>query len=397
MTAASSRSVLVSRRESGQKHVLLVSVLYPPSRGGVEAAAGEFARILPMLGFRVTVATTTPQSEPADVLDVHVFPREGFSASVAALARTIRVDLVLVNGLFLLGDMGLPFDAVAAAGIPVVYRAHGFNTTFQFHWRHPPFFGIPSFFRSFWTAFKNDMKFAKLSQSVFLDSATGFFRNFDVLLAKRFHPKNVSFIPNAFTSLFCSLPNGFRRRFGLDPIRPLFLCVANYSELKGQEFAVDIIRRNPALHATFVFVGSKANEVFEKAKRRAGDDSRIKLLVDIPRAIVKEAVNACDVAFLFSTHEQQPLFLSEAMSCGKPWFCTNVGSVSKMKGGIVLRRRNERCFVDAAKKLLSEDIRQDLGAAGRAFWKANYSPDVVYDRWKRLLNDVIAGQATCRY
>lgn len=378
-------------------HILLVSVLFPPDQGGVEAAAGEFAAAFPRMGYRVTVATTTAGARASGPADVRVFPLDGFPGRVAAFARDVRPDLVFVNGLLLNGGMGFPFDAGAVPGMPVVYRSHGFNTAFRIHWRHPPFFGMPSLVRSFVRAVRNDRVLRRLSQAVFLDGRIGLFRNFDVLLSRWLHPGNVSFVPNSFESVRLPRPGRSRESFGVPAGRPMFLNVANYSALKGQCDVIRILRRHPEIDAGFVFVGSVRNGVCEAAERLADGDPRIRVLSALPREAVVDAINACDAAFLFSTHEQQPLFLSEAMSCGKPWFCTDVGSVPAMRGGIVLRRRNEACFVRAARELLDSRCREELGAEGRSFWEANDSPDAVYPRWKRLLDDAIRGTACCGY
>ena len=378
-------------------HILLVSVLFPPDQGGVEAAAGEFAAAFPRMGYRVTVATTTAGARVSGPADVRVFPRDGFPGRVAAFAREIRPDLVFVNGLFLNGGMGFPFDTDGASGTPVVYRSHGFNTAFRIHWRHPPFFGMATFVRSFARAVLNDCKFRRLSQNVFLDDIKGWGQNFDIALASLLHPKNVSFIPNSFTSVARRETNRFRERFGIPSGDLVFLNVANYCDRKGQVDAVRIIREHPELDARFVFVGSENNAFFSAAERLSAGDSRIRLLAGIPRDDVIAAINSCDVAFLFARQEQQPLFLSEAMSCGKPWFSTNVGSVSKMRGGIVLRRRNGDSFVRAVRELLDSRRREELGTEGLSFWETNYSPDAVYPRWKRLLDDVLSGHIGNRY
>lgn len=380
-----------------QPHILLVSVLFPPDQGGVEAAAGEFAAAFPRIGYRVTVATTTAGARASGLADVRVFPRDGFPGRVAAFAREIRPDLVFVNGLLLNGGMGFPFDAGAAPGMPVVYRSHGFNTAFRIHWRHPPFFGMPSLVRSFVRAVRNDHVLRRLSQVVFLDDRIGLFRNFDVLLSRWLHPRNVSVIPNSFESIRLPRPGRFRESFGVPAGRPMFLNVANYSALKGQCDVIRILRRHPEIDASFVFVGSVRNGVCEAAERLADGDPRIRVLSALPREAVVDAINACDAAFLFSTHEQQPLFLSEAMSCGKPWFCTDVGSVPAMRGGIVLRHRNGAFFVQAVRELLDSRRREELGAEGRSFWEANDSPDAVYPRWNRLLDDAILGRARHGY
>lgn len=375
------------------KHILLVSVRFPPSLGGIQAAAEELAIRLSGLGFRVSVATTTFGASSCPKYEVFVLPNDFFDRHLDALIAKIHPNVIFLNGL----DDGRIVRLAASALIPIIYRAHGFNTAFQVYWKHPPFFGIPSFLRSVFRAISNDIVFRRLANNVFLDDSVGIFQNFDILLAKLFHRRNISFIPNSFDSVLRTEGSSFRERHGVPIDKPLFLCVANYCDRKGQVDVVRILRRHPELDAQFVFIGSEENESSDEARRLATGDSRIQLLVGVSRDDAVDALNACDAAFLFARQEQQPLFLSEAMSCGKPWLCTNVGSVSKMKGGIVLRHRNGRGFIKSVQELLDPERRRTLGEAGKAFWESNYSPTVVYVRWKRLLDDTIAGQAKNGY
>ena len=377
------------------KHVLVVSQRFPPSQGGIQAAGAELAAMFATFGCRVSVATSIAESVSTSAWAVHVLAEQGFAAATGRLAQELRPDLVLVNGLGR-GQL-FPFALNCAPGVPVIYRAHGFNTAFQFHWSHPPFFGLPSFCRSFRDAFRNDRRISNLAQCVFLDDASGIFKNFDIALASRRHCLNVSFIPNAVPSIVCNKSNSFRLKYGLSQTKTMFLCVANYCDRKGQVDAAKAIIHHPELDAQFVFIGSERNKTASVVERLAKGDGRIIPLHGVPRSDVVNAINCCDAAFLFARQEQQPLFLIEAMSCGKPWFCTDVGSVSKMRGGIVLRRRNESCFMDAVKDLLNQALRISLGAECQDFWKSNYLPSVVHARWKRLLYDVFAGDVKCGY
>ena len=58
------------------------------------------------------------------------------------------------------------------------------------------------------------------------------------------------------------------------------------------------------------------------------------------------------------------------------------------------RRCAAASFSDA---LLDSRRREELGTEGLSFWETNYSPDAVYPRWKRLLDDVLSGHIGNRY
>ena len=367
-------------------HILLVSDRFPPSVGGLQAAGGELAAQFSRMGFRVSVATMTPGAKSCADYEVFLLDSKDFRGNVLRLAREVNPDVVVLNGL--LHHLQYPIS-ISRAPCPVIYRSHGIGTNFHLFWEYPPFFGVGAWLGNVVRAIRNAWIGRHLAQEVFLDDKVGFFQNFDVLLSRLVHPGNVSYIPNAFEPVTHFEENHFREKYNIQPDQLLVLNVANYCDRKGQIDAIRAIRKHPDMDARFVFIGSEKNDIHQKAESLARGDSRICLLAGIPREDVVEAINAADIAFLFSRQEQQPLFLSEAMSCGKPWISTNVGSVSKMKGGIVLRHRNACCFAQAVRELEMPEKRAKLGSEGKAFWKTHYSPDVVCSQWRKLLGDVL--------
>ncbi len=375
-------------------HILLVSDRFPPSTGGLQAAGAELAVQFARLGFRVSVATMIPGAKSC--VDYKVFHLESrdFREDALRLAQKLHPDIIVLNGL--LHHLLYPIS-ISRVPCPVIYRSHGIGANFHFFWEYPPFFGVGTWLGIIARAIRNAWIGRHLAREVFLDDKVGFFKSFDVVLSKLIHPKNISFIPNAFDSVARSDDNSFRAKYHINPEKLLVLNVANFSGLKGQLDAIKIIRKNPHMDAQFVFIGSEKNETHQKASVLAHGDSRICLLAGISREDVVDAINAADIAFLFSRQEQQPLFLSEAMSCGKPWISTNVGSVSKMRGGIVLRHRNARCFVQAMRELEVPERRTGLGSEGKSFWETHYSPEVVYSQWRKLLNDVMSETMTSMY
>ncbi len=367
--------------------LLLISDRFPPSIGGLQAAGEELAMRFARLGCQVSVATMTPMAKSCADYEVFVLDSKDFRQNALRLSKELQPDVIVLNGLQLRMQYPIPVTKVPC---PVIYRSHGIGTNFHFFWEYPPFFGVGAWLGNIARAIRNAWIGRRLTREVFLDDKVGFFQNFDVLLSRLVHPRNVSFIPNAFDSVAQSGDNSFRKKYNITPDNLLILNVANYCDRKGQVDAIKMIRKNPNIDAQFVFIGSEKNETYQKASVLAKSDSRICLFAGIPREDVVDAINAADIAFLFSRQEQQPIFLSEAMSCGKPWISTNVGSVSKMKGGIVLRHRNARCFVQAVRELEMPEKRAKLGSEGNVFWNTHYSPDVVYCQWQKLLDSVIS-------
>jgi glycosyltransferase involved in cell wall biosynthesis len=82
-----------------------------------------------------------------------------------------------------------------------------------------------------------------------------------------------------------------------------------------------------------------------------------------------DAYHAGSIVALTSISEGFPYTVVEAMACGRPTVCTNVGGVSEAVGdtGIVVAPRDHAAVAQACVKLLSDhDLRRQLGAAARA-------------------------------
>jgi glycosyltransferase involved in cell wall biosynthesis len=87
---------------------------------------------------------------------------------------------------------------------------------------------------------------------------------------------------------------------------------------------------------------------------------------------------AMDVFCLSSMTEQMPVSLLEAMACGLPALCTNVGDVSDMLGATapptVTPPGDATGYAHAMRMLAaSPALRAELGAANRKLCTANYS------------------------
>lgn len=369
-------------------HILFVSVRFPPSVGGLQAAGKTLLAGFLSLGYRITLLTTTLETTSCPEFDViHAKNEKALREKVLQTISSICPDLVFVNGH---QSHSIYSVLPRKSPIPVVFRSHGIDTTTIPAWHHPPFFGIPKILRNYAQAFYNVWVGRGFAQEVFLDKSYGITQNFDVLLADFLHPGNVSYIPNSSADL--SLPaSTFRAMYGIPPHALLCLNVANYAVRKGQVDIVRILLQNPHLDVFFVFIGGCRNEMCDKVMLMAKEDKRILCLWNRPRREVVEAINACDIAVMFSRQEQQPLFLLEAMSCRKPWISSDVGSIRKMKGGIVLRKRSSRRLIRAIHEMEDPRTRAALGEEARRYWEQTANPETVFQRWKTLIEDVIQG------
>jgi glycosyltransferase involved in cell wall biosynthesis len=86
-----------------------------------------------------------------------------------------------------------------------------------------------------------------------------------------------------------------------------------------------------------------------------------------------------------SKWEMQPLFLLEAMSAGKPWVSTNVGSVSELRGGIISKFSTKDLKSNLFKIIHEKELKNRLSKQGVSQWTAEFSTAIVYNRWHELL------------
>jgi glycosyltransferase involved in cell wall biosynthesis len=168
----------------------------------------------------------------------------------------------------------------------------------------------------------------------------------------------------------------------------IVLNVANYCDHKNQLLALDVARQTGMENVFFTFIGSESNAYFRELSKKTkalGIENRVALLQGASRVLTESAIQACDIALMTSKSEMQPLFLLEAMSVGKPWISTNVGSVSELHGGIISQNQSNALASNLIKLLQDRKLRDQLGKEGSTQWAAEFSTAKVYDRWQELL------------
>lgn len=386
------------------KTVLLLSVSFPPMPGGVSKSALDLSRMFVSFGYRVVVATgSRPEVAPSfpesnGIRVVGVFGcHDGYGpedqSALAELVRETNPSVLVVNGHWA-DSPKLRFlkTFVKAFPIPVVFRSHGFNTSFRFCPDNPPFFGLFVPFRWMWRAFRWELFATRFHRCVYLGSQKGVFRNFDRFLASLFHPLTSADIPNTFPSLSATTAQRFFVR-EKGSTGPFFVVPAMAGEVKNQKGIIRAFRRLRDPSARLAFLMPGRNDYSVQCERMAADDKRISFHYGLPRNRIVDAIRDCDAVVLFSIQEQQPLALLEAMSCGKPWISPDLGNVKDLAGGIVVRRGDASSFLNALEELGDPVLREKLGGEGKARWDACYSPDVVFARWKALLSDIEDGGA----
>jgi glycosyltransferase involved in cell wall biosynthesis len=171
--------------------------------------------------------------------------------------------------------------------------------------------------------------------------------------------------------------------------------VANYCDRKNQLLALEVARRTGKEDIFFAFIGGEKNAYYRELEKRTqawGLEKRVALFHSVSRTFTESAIQACDIALMTSKWEMQPLFLLEAMSAGKPWVSTDVGSVSELQGGIISTTSAKTLTSILFKILQDSKLKNILGKAGSIQWAAEFSTALVYNRWHKLLSSAITNK-----
>lgn len=378
--------------------ILIVAYTFPPGEGGVGMAAFEMAKGLSALKWDIHVLTLE-QNLPDDPSRHGSWPvtsiPEALTANSSRLKEYLEALLEKQKPDFIIYHSWSDWcrkelmDCAGARRIPFILRSHGTATNFSafFRLRYPPFFGMKKWISSFLITRKSVLRTGKeapLNRLVFLDSCATPFKGFDYYYASKLKLPNACCIPNTFPALKHAEPF-FREKHGLANVS-VFTCAASACTTKQQLSFIRHAKRLNLQNVIFLFLVPQRNKYAEQMEKAIGNDPRFRIFYNLPRYEVEAAISESDAIFLYSYQEQQPLCILEAMSCGIPWIAPDIGCISVLKGGIILKRRTPSCLKKALISLLEVETRKNLGTAGLQQWQQRYAPQVVYAQWEALLH-----------
>jgi glycosyltransferase involved in cell wall biosynthesis len=189
----------------------------------------------------------------------------------------------------------------------------------------------------------------------------------------------------------------FRERFRLDG--PIVLQVSTLSRAKG---AVDLLEAMKLLWAAgsdarLVLIGPSMGD-FEKefSSQPAHARERILLLGMTDEATKKDAFAACEVFVMASSADSFGTVYLEAWLYGKPVIGADAGGVpdvvSKGEDGLLVKFDRPQELAGAITMLLADaELRHSLGESGRRKVLDEYTWDVVFGRFARVIEPLLVG------
>ena len=383
---------------------LVLASEYPPAKGGIGNATATFAKEMTRRGWCIDICSAhlpgMLDEEQVEEGTIHRLrlrgdaslwsPLGGEVARFGQILQDCKPDVVVIHGWP--GWCVLLVPRIHDAGIPVILQSHGFG----FHrvsWNPIPPFGL-----KVWAGYQPFIwrlpRFIKrLHALVVLSKQAEFKLSFDHWMGEKFHCPGVITIPNGVPKVTGSKDN-FLELCPQARGKKLVLCVANYCDRKNQLLGLEIANLMTRLDVFFVFIGAEKNEYTARMREKLVQfdlSDRVALFSGLSREMTEAAIVACDLALMTSKWEMQPLFLLEAMSIGKPWVSTHVGSVSELQGGLIATRDSVAMAEKIGMLLDNAELASRFSSAGSIQWIAEYEPSVVYQQWEALLLSAIPG------
>jgi glycosyltransferase involved in cell wall biosynthesis len=179
--------------------------------------------------------------------------------------------------------------------------------------------------------------------------------------------------------------------------RPLLLFVGRLRHYKGVNVLIEAMRQLPGATALIVGIGPMAEE-WQQQAHAAGLLDRVHFLGEQTDAAVLALYHAADIFVLPSTNRAETFGIVqvEAMACGRPLICTELGtgtSYVNQNGvtGLVVPPNDPAALVAAVRQMLAtSELPARMGAAGLRRAQAEFSIDAMLDRTLDFYREALA-------
>jgi glycosyltransferase involved in cell wall biosynthesis len=191
-------------------------------------------------------------------------------------------------------------------------------------------------------------------------------------------------------------PRGsFRRRYGLDPVRPLVLFLARNNRIKGTDMLIEAVARSRRADAQFVIAGPDDGQLAEVQTliEQHGLRQQVALLGLLPGPDVLPAIQDADLFVLPSRKDAFPVTIMEACLVGTPMVVTDRCEIAHLVRDRVAEvvPFDAEAFASAMDRLLTDRERYERYRANCETMLADtFSIGAVVDRLEALYRRVIA-------
>ena len=194
------------------------------------------------------------------------------------------------------------------------------------------------------------------------------------------------------------LKKDFRKKFGIAKDAVVLITVARLFELKGHKYIIASAKRLAKQFdkAVWLFVGDgNLSEKLKEEVHQLGLEEKIKFTGLLSPDEIPLAISSSDILVHCSLREGLARALPQAMLSAKPVVSFDVDGakevVNENTGRLIEPKNVEQLTSACAELLENEQLREELGLAGREFVKEKFAPakmvDTVEGVYKRLLEE----------
>jgi glycosyltransferase involved in cell wall biosynthesis len=361
---------MIFKRSIEKVHVLHVVPGLGP--GGMEIAMAQVISALSSVSFYHSIACLEGEPEiekllPAnsEIFCFHKMPNDlNLPFRLARFIQKTKPDVIHARNWGAWPDTALG-RLLAIPPRPFIYSFHGLGVAGYMPWRR------------------------RMASKILVHATTCLFtlshQSRDMLVKYWGWPKNrTEIIPNGVdTNRFHPLTKTHNNRIVVGSVGNL-RTVKNHALIL--EAVAQLVKKGIDLDVRIAGEGDQ-REPLNHLAQSVGLTDHLKLpgrIEDIPSFL-----NGLDIFVLSSDSEQHPNALNEAMACGVPSIATNVGCVEDLLDsghcGIIIPPGDVKALEGAIRELVSnESLRKKYAKAGLQQVRANYSLDVMVERYREL-------------
>ncbi|HVI45457.1 MAG TPA: glycosyltransferase family 4 protein [Chitinophaga sp.] len=378
--------------------ILISTFTFWPQSNGVANCAYMQALAFVKSGHDVTVVTSGENREDFHE-GIHIvrLPLSGNRRLLDSVAGKENYEQFLLNNsfdvIFFHCWQAWPVDGA----IEVLHRlpakkvlvSHGISTNTAFDFR--------SFIAKIrWQYYQKALVpviFKHLDHIVFLEDYTDGDRFLDRELKDKYFPGlAASIIPNGGHIYQNGNVNSFRQQHEIPKDDFMLLVVGNYSRLKNEQAALEILRKLNREDVSLVVIGAKRNDYKDELLKLCenyplGLQKKIYLLDSLTKEEIGDAYLNASLLLNVSRTEAQPLVILDAIANGVPFVSINRGSISKIPGGETCDNYGEMPTV--INRLINHKLElEKLAVEGLAASLSKYNWTVYAQRYVNLVQQL---------
>lgn len=176
----------------------------------------------------------------------------------------------------------------------------------------------------------------------------------------------------------------------------MVLFVGRLVYYKGLEFLIDAINLIPDVSLVIIGSGPLRDKLIKKINE-LNLASRIKIVPEVDEKKLHSYYKACDLFVLPSVEKSETygIVQIEAMACGKPTICTEIGTGTTFVNqnevtGLVVPPRNIELLAEAMNKLIiNKEMGKQLGNQGKERALKEFTAEIMVSKTYKVYQDLL--------